>query len=110
MAVFGMKSWAAAERWCVKGRNYAGRRSALRHELTCCHNISGMDSIEVLKQNLEVVQNFNPMSQQEMAELRNRSRAEAANGHLELFKTTTKYDGKVGREQHGYPDVEELPA
>ena len=24
-------------------------------------------------------------------------------GHLELYKSTTKYDGDVGREQHGYP-------
>jgi hypothetical protein len=28
---------------------------------------------------------------------------------LELFKMTVKYDGKVGRERHGYPPVEELP-
>jgi len=33
----------------------------------------------------------------------------AADGRYELFKTTTKYDGKVGREQHHYPTVERLP-
>ena len=64
----------------------------------------------MLKQNLEIVKNFSAMPEQEMAELRKRCQGEAANGHLELFKTTTKYDGKIGRQQHEYPDVEELPA
>jgi len=34
----------------------------------------------------------------------------AADGRYELFKTTTKYDGKVGREQHHYPSSQKLPA
>lgn len=85
---------------------------ALRYamSLPVTTTISGMESPEVLKQNLEIVRNFSPMSEREMTDLRNRCRGEAANGHLELFKTTTKYDAKVGREQHGYPEVEELPA
>lgn len=29
---------------------------------------------------------------------------------FERFKTTTMYDGKIGREQHQYPEVEKLPA
>jgi hypothetical protein len=44
-----------------------------------------------------------------MATLRERCRELAADGRFELFKTTKKYDGKVGREQHGYPTAEELP-
>lgn len=58
----------------------------------------------------QIAKNFSPMPEQEMAALRRRCSSEAANGHLELFKTTTKYDGKVGRQQHEYPDVEEMPA
>ena len=34
----------------------------------------------------------------------------AADGRFELFKTTKKYDGDVGREQHHYPTAEQLPA
>jgi hypothetical protein len=34
--------------------------------------------------------------------LRERCRPSSDDGHLELFKTTKKYDGRVGREQHGY--------
>ena len=33
----------------------------------------------------------------------------AADGHLELYKSTKQYDGAVGREQHGYPPASELP-
>ena len=71
--------------------------------------ISGMESIEILEQNLKIVQNFEPMNSTEMAAVRDRCRIDAGDGHLELFKTTVKYDGKIGREQHGYPPVEELP-
>ena len=44
-----------------------------------------------------------------MQELRDRCRPYAADGHLELYKTTVRYDGDVGREQHGYPPQEKLP-
>jgi hypothetical protein len=44
-----------------------------------------------------------------MQSLRDQCKLAAADGHLELFKMTTKYDGKVGREQHHFPTVEQLP-
>ena len=58
----------------------------------------------------EIARGFKPMSPQEMQALRERCRPSSGDGHLELFKTTKKYDGKVGREQHGYPTIAELPA
>jgi hypothetical protein len=84
---------------------------ALRYamSLPVATTISGINSLDVLKQNLEIVSAFQPMTSAEMAELRKRCAAEAADGHLELFKTSTKYDGAVGRQQHGYPSVEQLP-
>jgi hypothetical protein len=42
--------------------------------------------------------------------LRDRVREYAADGRFELFKTTKKYDGGVGREQHQYPTPKKLPA
>jgi hypothetical protein len=50
------------------------------------------------------------MSAKQMEELRQRCRSYAADGRLELFKTAVMYDGKIGREQHGLPSTEELPA
>lgn len=71
--------------------------------------ISGMDSLEVLRQNLMIVRGFKPIAPEEMQALRERRGSFAADGHLELYKSTKKYDGRVGREQHGYPPLEELP-
>jgi hypothetical protein len=36
--------------------------------------------------------------------------AKSAHGRWELFKTTKKYDGNIGRAQHGFPSADELPA
>jgi hypothetical protein len=72
--------------------------------------ISGVDSIDVLRQNLEVARNFEPLTPAEMKALRDRCRDAAADGHLELLKTSTMYDGAEGRRQHQYSDVEKLPA
>ena len=71
--------------------------------------ISGVDSLEVLHQNLVVARGFQPLATSALHELRERCREYAADGHLELFKMTVKYDGDVGREQHGYPKEQELP-
>jgi hypothetical protein len=49
------------------------------------------------------------MSAQEMQHLRDQVRGDASDGRYELFKTSKKYDGAVGREQHGYPTADELP-
>jgi uncharacterized protein len=71
--------------------------------------ISGIDSLQVLHQNLAIARPFQPMSADEMRALRRRCAALAADGHLELHKSTKKYDADVGRQQHGYPTKQELP-
>jgi len=38
-----------------------------------------------------------------------RWRYDAGDHILELYKSTKKYDGRVGREQRGYPPPEQLP-
>jgi hypothetical protein len=50
------------------------------------------------------------MSDAEMQALRDRVKVFAADGRYELFKTTKKYDGDVGREQHHFPTSQKLPA
>jgi hypothetical protein len=71
--------------------------------------ISGMESVNLLEQNLAIARDFKPMSDDEMAALRDRVRSVAADGRYEKFKTTKFYDGDLGREQHGYPPAKELP-
>jgi len=44
-----------------------------------------------------------------MQALRERCAPAAGDGHLELYKSTMRYDGDPGREQHGFPSQKELP-
>jgi hypothetical protein len=71
--------------------------------------ISGIDSLAVLRQNLAVARGFRPFSEDQMKSLRQRCAAAAGDGHLELYKSSKKFDGAVGRKQHGYPLAEQLP-
>ena len=63
--------------------------------------VSGVDSRDVLRQNLEIARRFTPMTAVEMDQLRTRVAPYAKDGRFELFKSTNRYDGRIGREQHG---------
>jgi uncharacterized protein len=71
--------------------------------------ISGIDSLAVLRQNLAIARGFEPMPAGEMEALRRRCTPAAADGHLELYKSTIGYDGDLGRAQHGVPPHQVLP-
>ncbi|HJV64098.1 MAG TPA: aldo/keto reductase [Geomonas sp.] len=57
--------------------------------------ITGIDSMEVLEQTLEVVGNFQPMTRQEVAQLLARTAPFASGGKYELFKTSDHFDSTV---------------
>lgn len=63
--------------------------------------VSGIDSRAVLKQNLDIVRRFTPMASAEREALRARVARYAQDGRFELFKSSRRYDGRIGREQHG---------
>jgi hypothetical protein len=69
-----------------------------------------MDSPGVIRQNLEIAHGLQPMTAAEKHQLRDRCRFHASDGRFELFKTSKKYDGDLGRKQHGLPSASELPA
>jgi aryl-alcohol dehydrogenase-like predicted oxidoreductase len=110
LAVLGMKSLGGSGEMVTKGAITVAESLRYAMSLPVTVTISGMNSMDVLKQNLEIVRSFHPMSAEEMISLRMRCKVEASDGRLELFKTSTKYDGPIGREQHGFPGVDELPA
>ena len=85
----------------------AGLRYAM--SLPVAVTISGIDSLGVLHQNLEIARGFQPFSAPEMQAIREACRSGASDGHMELFKTTKKYDGDLGREMHGFPSSVDLP-
>ncbi|MEO0012262.1 MAG: hypothetical protein RLZZ535_651 [Cyanobacteriota bacterium] len=61
--------------------------------------ITGIDSMKILDQALEAVRTFEPMSQSQVTALLNRTRAAAAKGQYELFKTTNQYDSTAKNPQ-----------
>jgi aryl-alcohol dehydrogenase-like predicted oxidoreductase len=110
IGVLGMKSLGGSGEMVTNGAITAQEGLRYAMSLPVGTTISGMDSLGVLEQNLEVARGFQPMSASEMQALRERVKVYAADGRFELFKTTKKYDGAVGREQHHYPTVQKLPA
>lgn len=109
IAPLGMKSFGGSGEIVAKGA--ATPEEALRYamSLPVATTISGMNNPDILRQNLAIARQFQPYTAAEMQKLRQRCRGDAADGRYELFKTTVKYDGDVGREQHGYPTAKELP-
>jgi uncharacterized protein len=109
IAVLGMKSLGGSGEMVRHGGITAEQGLLYAMSLPVATTISGIESMEVLDQNLAVATNFQPFTETELKELRDQCRQFAADGRYELFKMTTKYDGKVGREQHHFPSSEELP-
>ena len=110
IAPLGMKSMGGSGELVKSGTVTA--REALHYamSLPVASTVSGMESMGVLRQNLEIARSFQPLAASAMQQLRDRCRAAAADGRFELFKTTKKYDGDVGRRQHDFPTADELPA
>ncbi|MEW5849319.1 MAG: aldo/keto reductase [Myxococcota bacterium] len=101
MGAIGMKSLGGAGDPVRRG--LVTPQEAIRYVLSLpiAALVSGIDSLQVLRQNLEIARTFRPMSPQEMQALRDRVAREARSGELELFKTTRTYDGALGRQVRG---------
>lgn len=69
--------------------------------------VCGIESLENIKQDVEIARSFQQLTETEMAQLRDKVRDEATDGRHEWFKTTQYYDAKLHRVQHGLP--EEFP-
>ena len=110
LAILGMKSMGG-EGDAVRKRVVTAEE-ALRYamSLPVTTTVSGIESMRVLRQNVRIAQGFTPMSAGEMAALRERVADVAADGRYELYKSTAKHEGDVGRKQHGFPSQDEIAA
>jgi aryl-alcohol dehydrogenase-like predicted oxidoreductase len=109
MAALGMKSLGGSGELVSQGAVVVTMGLRYAMSLPVAVTISGIDTLDVLHQNIEVARGFQPFSAAEMQTIRDACRFDASDGHMELFKTTKKYDGDLGREMHGFPSSEELP-
>jgi aryl-alcohol dehydrogenase-like predicted oxidoreductase len=110
LAILGMKSMGG-EGDAVR-KKVVTADEALRYamSLPVTTTVSGIDSMRVLRQNVRIAAGFTPMSDDEMGALRDRVAEVAADGRYELYKSTAKHEGDVGRKQHGFPSQEEIAA
>jgi predicted aldo/keto reductase-like oxidoreductase len=104
-AVIGMKSLGGgadhkgrlvAEKVCTPEE---ARRYALSQAIASL--VVGIDSLEVLKQDVATARNFKPMAEDEMMKLLARVKDVAGDGRHERFKSTQLFDGPYHRKQHG---------
>ena len=110
LAVFGMKSMGGSGEMISQGALTPTEALTFAMSLPgVSTTISGMDSMRVMDQNLEILRNFKPLSEQQIGELRSYAK-QFDDGRYELFKSSVKYDGDLGRQQHDFPSAAELPA
>lgn len=91
IGVLGMKPMASG---AIVREQLATPQECLRYAMTLptAVVIAGMDSMDRLKQNLEIVRNFKPLGADEMKDLLTRVAPAADTGRYEGFKTTAKFD------------------
>ena len=108
IGILGIKSMGGSGELISKGAFTPSEALAYAMSLPVATTISGMDSMEVLDQNLAILRDFKTLSADHMQMLRDHGK-QFADGRFELYKSTTKYDRDLGRSQHGYPPTAQLP-
>jgi predicted aldo/keto reductase-like oxidoreductase len=103
IAALGMKSMGGTA-WAIKN-GVVKAEELLRYamSLPVATTIVGMDSLDVLHQNLRVVRGFQPMTKSDMEALRARCAPAAADGRFEPYKVSLRYDNPMTRLPHGFP-------
>jgi uncharacterized protein len=107
VAVIGMKSFGGEANMLKKRSVTPAEALSYAMSLPVATTVSGIDSMKVLRQNLRIARGFRKMSEADMRELRTHCAVQAADGRFELYKTTGKHEGPVGRKQHGYPESDD---
>jgi diketogulonate reductase-like aldo/keto reductase len=61
--------------------------------------VLGIDSLDILKQSLDAVKSYAPLTPEQRTEILNKSVQVAANGSTEKYKTTHHFDGTINHPQ-----------
>jgi aryl-alcohol dehydrogenase-like predicted oxidoreductase len=103
IAPLGMKPMNGTAQAVKSGFITADEMLRYAMSLPVATTIAGIDSPEILRQNLKIAQSFKPMSPQEMDDLRKKCAAPAGDGHFELYKVSLIYDNPQARIPHHFP-------
>src|SRR5271155_5878743 len=103
IAALGMKPMGGTATAVKSGLVTAEEMLRYAMSLPVATTIAGMDSVNVLRQNLQIAQNFKPFSESEMQELRDRCKPDAADGRYEFYKLSLRFDNPQARLAHDIP-------
>jgi aryl-alcohol dehydrogenase-like predicted oxidoreductase len=105
-AVIGMKSLGGGDtgRGRLPSQNVCtaeeARNFALSQQIASL--VVGIDSMEILRQDLAMVRRFPALNAAQLAQLAERVRPNATDGRHERFKSTQVFDGPYHQRQHGF--------
>jgi predicted aldo/keto reductase-like oxidoreductase len=106
IAPIGMKSLGGGD--SHKGRLIVAKvctvEEALRYALSqpIASLVSGIDSMDVLKQNVAIARSFKPLTESEKDALLAKVKPVAGDGRHERFKSTQAFDGPHHQKQHEF--------
>jgi predicted aldo/keto reductase-like oxidoreductase len=106
MAVIGMKPFSGRGDPFHAADVKLTPQEALRYAMSVpgvTITVTGMESLDVVKQNLAIARGFTPMTADEMARVVANVQPQAGDGRLELYKTSIQYDDTVTRQVHEFP-------
>jgi aryl-alcohol dehydrogenase-like predicted oxidoreductase len=106
IACIGMKSLGGTGRFVAD--NVCTAEEALTFALSqgIASLVTGIDSMRVLRQNLDIARRFPALDREQLARLVERVRPLAGDGRHERFKSTQLFDGVYHRQQHGLTQAE----
>jgi aryl-alcohol dehydrogenase-like predicted oxidoreductase len=103
IAALGMKSMGGTATAVKTGLVKAEEMLRYAMSLPVATTIAGMDSLDVLHQDLRVARGFTPMTNVAMQALRDRCAQTAGDGRYEPYKLSLKFDNPQARWAHGFP-------
>jgi uncharacterized protein len=103
IAALGMKPMGGTATAVKSGLVKAEEMLRYAMSLPVATTIAGMDSLDVLRQNLRVARGFTPMTAEEMQALRDRCAEAAGDGRHEVYKLSLRFDNPQARLPHGFP-------
>jgi uncharacterized protein len=103
IAALGMKPIGGHGEPVEKGVFTAQELVRYAMSLPVTTTITGVAELDILKQDLDVAQNFTALQETEMDVYRQRARQFAGDGRFELYKTSIKFDNPEARIAHEFP-------
>jgi predicted aldo/keto reductase-like oxidoreductase len=103
IAALGMKPMGGTATAVKSGLVKAEEMLRYAMSLPVATTIAGMDSFDVLRQNLRVARGFTPMTAGEMQAVRDHCAMVAGDGRHEVYKLSLRFDNPQARLPHGFP-------